>query len=138
MSIGLLSAAIIHVYAQAEIKIPAVRDSISIKHSIIFFEDTVGYLSSAIGAFTAEERVERINGRLSDLLNTDKFDTATLGIQLEDQNVIIIRNKEILGIITATDTKADSLDQSQIAGTLVSNSKKVTWLLMYQLYIWKT
>lgn len=70
MSIGLLSAAIIHVYAQAEIKIPAVRDSISIKHSIIFFEDTVGYLSSVIGAFTAEERAERINRRLSDLLDT--------------------------------------------------------------------
>jgi small-conductance mechanosensitive channel len=126
MSISLISAAIIHVYAQAEIKIPAVRDSIGVKYPIIFFEDTVGYLSSAIGAFTAEERAERINGRLSDLLNTDKFDTATLGIQLEDQNAIIIHNKEILGIITATDThtEADSLDQSQIAVTLISNLKK--------------
>jgi len=124
LSIVLILAVIIQVSGQPEIKLPAVRDSISIKYPIIFFEDTVGYLSSTIGAFTAEERSERINRRLSVLLKADQFDTTTLSIQIEDQKVIIIHNKEILGIITATDTKADSLDQSQIAVTLIANLKK--------------
>ncbi len=124
LSIGVFLAFSISVFAQNDSVNRLKKEAPQIKFPIVLMEDTIGYLSKPLGAFTAKERADRINQRLVELLESNELDTAAITMAVEDQNVTIFHRQEVLGYITASDVAGDTLDQVSVAKGLIQNAKQ--------------
>jgi len=99
-------------------------DSIKkVEYPVIFLGDTLGFISTPIGVFTAKDRAEKINQRLQDLLDEETLDTAIFRVQKEDTYVAIYHGDEVLGNISNSDAETLGLSPEEIANNYVAKLK---------------
>jgi small-conductance mechanosensitive channel len=82
---------------------------------VIFFEDTLYFISTSIGSFGPEERANRISTKLTQLVEEETFDTTLLSIQEEDLAIELLHGNAIIGSVTDKDAEKQNLSKLELA-----------------------
>lgn len=97
------------------------QDSVSVNHPdslrkpVVFFEDTLFFISTKIGSFTPADRAKNFSEKLNALLEKETLDTALLTTVQDEVAIEIMHGDLILGSVTAQDAAVLEKDQSTLA-----------------------
>lgn len=76
-----------------------------IKHPVVFYTDTLFYISTKLGPYSAAERAENQSRKLALLVENNAMDTALLASIESEMSVEIIYGDQVLSSITESDAK---------------------------------
>lgn len=101
--------------AQTELDtIPKVEVEVD-KFPVVFFTDTLFYISTNLGPYTAAERAASQSNKLAMLLENDALDTTLLKSYNDTIEVEIMHGKQIISTITQADAKIAGKDKEMLA-----------------------
>ncbi|MBN7818178.1 mechanosensitive ion channel family protein [Algoriphagus pacificus] len=87
----------------------------TIRHPVVFFQDTIFYIGTKLGPFDPSERAASFSNKLDLLIESEQFDTALLSTTKDDLAIEILHGDIILGSITTADAKYLDKDQEVLA-----------------------
>lgn len=90
---------------------------------VIFFEDTLHFISTSIGSFSPAERANQMSSKLSQLVEDEKFDTTLLSLRQEDLAIELLHGKTIIGSVTDKDAEKQNLSKLELAEIQLQNIK---------------
>ncbi|PZX51354.1 mechanosensitive ion channel family protein [Algoriphagus chordae] len=93
------------------------------KYPVVFFTDTLFYISSKLGPFSAAERASNQSNKLALLIENDALDTAILTLYEDNLSVEIIHGEQIISSITQNDAEALGKDKAQLAKEYIAAIK---------------
>lgn len=90
---------------------------------VIFFEDTLHFISTSIGPFSPAERANQMSSKLSQLVEDEKFDTTLLSLREEDLAIELLHGNTIIGSVTDKDAEKQNLSKLELAEIQLQNIK---------------
>lgn len=90
---------------------------------VIFFEDTLHFISNSIGSFSPEERANRMSSKLKQLVEDETFDTTLLSLLEEDLAIELLHGNTIIGSVTDKDAEKHNLSKLELAEIQLQNIK---------------
>lgn len=98
-------------------QMPAQINSESVKNiPVVLDSDTLFYINSGIGIFSAEKRAEEINNKLKSLSENDKLIYDSLKILQREDYLTLILNGEVLMAVTKADAANKDTTADALAG----------------------
>ncbi|WP_084421212.1 mechanosensitive ion channel family protein [Algoriphagus vanfongensis] len=82
---------------------------------VIFFEDTLHFISHNIGPFSPQERAERMGSKLNQLVEEGTFDTTLLSILEEELVVELLHGEQFIGSVSQKDADNYGLPMVELA-----------------------
>lgn len=82
---------------------------------VIFFEDTLHFISHNIGPFSPQERAERMGSKLNQLVEEGTFDTILLSILEEELVVELLHGEQFIGSVSQKDADNYGLPMVELA-----------------------
>lgn len=117
-----LGASISALFAQ-QTESDTLRVVVREKHPVVFFSDTLFYISSKLGPYSAAERAENQSKKLTQLIESDALDTALLSVYEDGLSVEIMHGEQVLSSITNADAEALGKEKGVLADEYIAAIK---------------
>jgi small-conductance mechanosensitive channel len=96
--------------------LPLVEVKVQIqKFPVLLFSDTLYYISTKLGAYSAAERAENQTRKLALLIDSQSLDTTLLTTFIDDQSIDIIHGEQVISSITQADAAINGKEIDTIA-----------------------
>ena len=96
-------------------KISADTIKIVEKSPVVFFKDTVYFISAKLGPYTATERALNQSNKLESLIENERFDTLLLSTSEDEVAVELLHGEQVIGSITQADADFSNKSKSELA-----------------------
>ncbi|MFC5624255.1 mechanosensitive ion channel family protein [Algoriphagus winogradskyi] len=93
------------------------------KSPVVFFSDTLYFISAKLGPYSAAERALNQSKRLEALIENDEFDTLLLSTSEDVVAVEILHGEQVIGSITQADADLSNKSKSELAEDYIAAIK---------------
>ena len=105
---------------------------------VLFFDDTLFHIYTKLGAFTAQERADRMTSKLEALVDNDTYNADLLSVFDAKDSYDVMHDDMILISITDRDSFWYNKNKKEVANELVISIKKEVETYLERTGIWKT
>nr|WP_170857078.1 mechanosensitive ion channel family protein [Algoriphagus locisalis] len=90
---------------------------------VIFLNDTVYFITSKLGPYSAQERASNQSAKLEALIDNDLFDTLLLSTSEDEVAVEILHGDQVIGSVTQADANLLNKSKSEVAEEYLASIK---------------
>lgn len=91
---------------------------------VIFFSDTVYFISTKLGPYSSSERAINQSNKLEALLENELFDTLLLSTSEDAVAVEILHGEQVIGSVTQADADLLNKSKSEVAEEYIASIKR--------------